>query len=84
MKSSVKSALGRFVSIVVNICSALYRDLIGIYYVLTVENKIKRITKKQEVLADLFAKLVRTQPNKPCIIFQDQTWTFQDVSGEKF
>ena len=75
----MKNVLGRFFEIVMNICSAIYRDLIGIYLVVKVENKIKRFTNNKEVLSDLFAKLVKAHPNKPCIIFQDQTWTFHDV-----
>jgi hypothetical protein len=35
--------------------------------------------KKNLVVSDVFRKWVQKNPNKECIIFNDQTWTFQDV-----
>ena len=59
--------------------SAIYRDLIGIIILIKVETKMYLMDKKSLLVADLFRKLVRMQPNKPCIIFNDQVWTFQQV-----
>ncbi len=62
-----------------NFCSVIYRDLVGIFYVLKIESQIYNFTRKNHVLADLFRKCLNKHPHKPCIVFQDQVWTFQDI-----
>ncbi len=66
-------------SFIYNLCSVIYRDLIGIFYVIKIESQIYNFTRKNEVLADLFRKCLNKHPNKACIVFQDQVWTFQDI-----
>ncbi len=34
---------------------------------------------KNYCVADVVGQWVKTQPQKPCIIFNDKTWTFLDV-----
>ena len=62
------------------IVSAVMRDLLGICVLAKVETKMHLIEKRGLVVPDLFRKLVRMQPNKACIVFNDQVWTFQNVS----
>lgn len=58
---------------------ALIRDLYGIITLIKVESKLKSIEKNGIVMTDMFRKLVRENPNKPCVVFYNQIWTFQDV-----
>jgi hypothetical protein len=46
---------------------------------------IKSILYKHKNLttADIFLENVKKNPNKACIIFEDKTWTFQDVNMNK-
>jgi hypothetical protein len=46
---------------------------------------IKSILYKYKNLttADIFLENVKKNPNKACIIFEDKTWTFQDVNMNK-
>ena len=37
--------------------------------------------RNQLSVADIFKKWVITQPDKPCIIFNNENWTFQDVNS---
>lgn len=61
------------------ILSAIRRDLFGLWLVFKIESRLKRIEQSQIVLDDIFEGWVRSQPNKPCIIFNEQIWTFKDV-----
>jgi hypothetical protein len=36
--------------------------------------------RDQVSLAEIFKKWVTKQPNKPCIVFDNEIWTFQDVA----
>ena len=40
---------------------------------------IKGHEKKDRSVADVFRQHVARNPNKPCLIFEDQEWTFQQV-----
>ena len=80
---SITHACTRFYSFLGDFLGAIYRDILAIYLVLKVETKINRYIKKDKVLADIFRKLVYKHPNKPCIIFENQIWTFQDVILKK-
>jgi hypothetical protein len=57
------------------------RDLLGICVLAKVETKMHLIDRRQLLVPDLFRKLVKLQPNKACIVFNDDVWTFQDVSA---
>jgi len=43
------------------------------------KKKLDYFKKNNLLTADIFSKHVKTNPNKPCIIYNDQTWTFKDV-----
>lgn len=79
---SFKNTCSRYYYYIGDILAAIYRDVLAIYLVIKVETKIGLITRNEQVLADLFRKLVKKHPNKPCIIFNNQTWTFQEVNFE--
>lgn len=79
MLNYIKPSILRLYCFLYNFVSAIYRDIIGIYHVVNVESKIRKIIKREEVLSDFFLKLVRKHPNKPCIKFKEETWTYQDI-----
>ena len=60
--------------------SAVFRDLLGVYILIKVETKMHLIDKRNLLVGDLFRKLVKMQPNKACVVFNEQVWTFQDVN----
>jgi hypothetical protein len=41
--------------------------------------KFINFIKRNHITAEIFLKHVRKHPNKPCIIFNKQIWTFQEV-----
>jgi hypothetical protein len=40
--------------------------------------------RNQVSVSEIFKKWVKTQPKKPCIIFNSEIWTFQDVNINLF
>lgn len=46
---------------------------------ITLKLGVKNNMKDGSTVAKLFTKTARKYPNKPCILFENQTWTFQDV-----
>ena len=69
-----------FINFLRNFISAIIRDIIGGLTLFKVENRIKTFEKKNIQYADIFRKTLSKYPNKPCIVFEEETWTFQDVS----
>ncbi|KAJ8970900.1 hypothetical protein NQ317_009052 [Molorchus minor] len=41
--------------------------------------QVKTLQRKDLTLADIFRQNVKKYPNKPCILFEDQEWTFAQV-----
>lgn len=41
--------------------------------------KVKHHTRAKSTIAKLFQEQVKKHPQKPCFLFEDQTWTFQQV-----
>lgn len=39
----------------------------------------RKLTKKNYVMPDMFHDLVKKHPNKACFLFEEETWTFQQV-----
>ena len=76
--------LKKFIIFVFKILFAVYRDLIGVVYLLKVNRNINNFQKDNANTATRFRELVKKQPKKACIIFNDQTWTFQDVISALF
>jgi hypothetical protein len=59
--------------------AAIGRDLRGVVKLGRIEGKIYMNEKNNVTLADAFRANLRRNPTKPCIVFYDKTWTFQDV-----
>jgi hypothetical protein len=76
--------LKKFIIFVFKILFAVYRDLIGVVYLLKVNRNISNFQKENANTATRFRQLVKKHPKKACIIFNDQTWTFQDVISALF
>jgi solute carrier family 27 fatty acid transporter 1/4 len=60
---------------------ALWRDILGVFILLKVETKMYLIDKRQLLVHDLFRRLVTVQPDKPCIIFENQLWTYAQMES---
>ena len=58
---------------------ALVRDLIGAKKLFTIKLRIRQFEKSNSTIPEKFLKVVNKHPNKACIIFDDQIWTFQQV-----
>ncbi|KAL6431393.1 hypothetical protein ACFW04_007196 [Cataglyphis niger] len=57
----------------------LPRDCKGLIAYITMLWSIRRHEKKDRSVADIFRQWVNRHPNKVCIIFEDQEWTFQQM-----
>lgn len=79
MLKSLFANLVRLVTTLNEILSAIGRDLYGLWLVFKIETRLRLNEKSNKVLDDLFERWVVAQPNKPCIIYNDQTWTYKDV-----
>lgn len=55
------------------------RELHAFSMILNVKKKLDTFKKRNDTTADVFMRHVLKHPNKPCIIFNEQIWTFQDV-----
>ncbi|XP_018579796.1 long-chain fatty acid transport protein 4 [Anoplophora glabripennis] len=55
------------------------RDLRALYKYLRLIIQVKSFQRKNLTLADVFRQNVKKHPNKPCIVFEDQEWTFGQV-----
>lgn len=68
-----------FVTYIYDIFFALYRDFLGAKLLIGTRKKLTQYEKENSTVYNEFQKIVRRQPNKPCIISNEQTWTFKDV-----
>ncbi len=57
----------------------LPRDLYGLFMLKYVEAKFRKNEKENKSTAILFERLVKKHPEKPCIIFEDNIWSYQKV-----
>ncbi|XP_065172047.1 long-chain fatty acid transport protein 4, partial [Atheta coriaria] len=55
------------------------RDLQALYGYIRLLIQIKGFQRKDIILADIFKQHVKKHPNKTCIIYDDQEWTFSEV-----
>ncbi len=55
------------------------RDFVCFKLFSGVKKKLAYIDTSQINVSDYYSRWLRVQPNKACIIFDDTTWTFQDV-----
>lgn len=58
---------------------AIYRDLSGAKFLIKAKRLLGDFEKNKSTVFDEFKNLVRENPQKACIIFEDKTWTFKDV-----
>ena len=70
--------LKKIILVIYNILFAIYRDLVGVVYLINVTKNMSNFQKENANTAIRFRQLVKKHPKKACIIFNDQTWTFQD------
>ena len=73
------SILSNAFKVVNKTLAALYRDICGIFLLFKVEGTLKHLEKNNIFLPNLFRKLVREHPNKACLIYNNETWTYQQV-----
>jgi hypothetical protein len=72
-----------FLKLIYYFLITLPRDLKGLILMHTVESKFHKYEVEGVTTPMLFERLVKKQPKKPCIIFDDEIWTFQDVSDKR-
>ena len=75
----VLSVIGVFFKFLRNLLQALCRDFRSLFLIIKIESKLKRIEKKNVLVADMFRKLVRKHPDKTCIAYYDRNWSYLDV-----
>lgn len=65
------------------LCSCLKSKMLLFFRALYCYIKIllltRKLTKKNYVMPDMFHDLVKKHPNKACFLFEEETWTFQQV-----
>ena len=69
----------KILRLIVSFLITLPRDLRGLLMLTKLKKKSENYDRTNNNVADVFTEWVRKQPNKPCIIFKEQTWTFKDV-----
>ncbi|XP_023953003.1 long-chain fatty acid transport protein 4 [Bicyclus anynana] len=57
------------------------RDLRALWCYIKILLLTRRLTKKDWTLPDIFHETVQKHPDKPCFLFQDEVWTFQEVEN---
>ena len=72
---SLKSILRFIYSVIVT----FPRDITGIFYLITVEAKLRKWERKGETAFKIFRQLVKKHPYKPCFISDSLTLTFKEV-----
>lgn len=72
-----------YIKFVCEIFQAIYRDVLGTILLMRTRRRLNRFQKQNSNVYNEFCKLVRSQPDKACVIFNDQIWTFRDVILKK-
>jgi len=57
----------------------LRRDVICLFRLSQVKRRIEYFEKNPASVPQVFSEWVRKQPNKECIVYDNNIWTFQDV-----
>ena len=70
-----------FLKFTVDFFGAVWRDLVGVKKMLTIRDTLIKFEKEKTNTAERFSLLVKQHPSKPCIIFNDETWTFKQVNN---
>jgi hypothetical protein len=58
----------------------LPRDLQIITSMASIEWKYKKLEESNEPIHRLFGRIVKQHPEKACILYEDETWTYQAVN----
>jgi hypothetical protein len=69
----------KFFKFILGVILTLRRDIASLGLILKLKRRSIHYDKTEECVADVFTQWAKKQPNKPCIIFNDLTWTFKDV-----
>ena len=65
--------------IIFEILFAFYRDFRLALILIKSMRNLKEIAKHDITTAQRFRQIVKKTPNKACILFGEETWTFQDI-----
>jgi solute carrier family 27 fatty acid transporter 1/4 len=57
----------------------IYRDFLGALFFKRTSKYLANVVGKKITVGDAFREIVRKTPNKACMLFNDQAWTFQEV-----
>jgi hypothetical protein len=73
--------LSYYFNLVLYYLKLIKRDLRLIFLFLKAQRQLKSFDEEKENVrvSDMFKTLVKKHPNKACIIFNEQIWTFKDV-----
>ncbi|XP_026756910.2 long-chain fatty acid transport protein 4-like [Galleria mellonella] len=55
------------------------RDLRALFAYLNILWKTRQFSRRNWTVPDIFHDVVQRHPNKPCFLFRDEVWTFQEV-----
>ncbi|CAK1549763.1 unnamed protein product [Leptosia nina] len=66
----------RFLYIVVKTAP---RDIKALYCYVKILRLTNNFSKRDMTMPDIFHENVKRHPNKPCFLFEDETWTFKQV-----
>jgi solute carrier family 27 fatty acid transporter 1/4 len=69
-----------FVRVVFYSILAFPRDFLALKYRFEIDSDLKVWRKKRLTVTKVFEENVRKHPNKACIVFDDETWSFKQVS----
>lgn len=72
-------ALINFFKYIFYIILTLPRDIRAAIMVSRLKRQSKVVDRKNYTVSDYYQRWLKKQPNKPCLVFEDQKWTFQDV-----
>jgi len=64
---------------IVCVLLTLPRDVRALIVLSKIKRKTTNYDRKKTSVIDIFTQWVKKQPNKECIVYDDQVWTFQDV-----
>lgn len=73
--SAVKSVF----QIIYLVIVTLPRDIKGLLIMRRIETKLDDYERSEQTIPKLFSRLHKKHPNKPCFIFENTIWTFNDV-----
>ena len=79
MLQKILNAINDFLYTFVYTLLNLPRDLNAVVLFVKIKRKLGYLDEADVSVAEYFGKWVREQPDKACIIYNDVTWTFQDV-----